>query len=343
MKAVSCVAVIVASMLFLACASCGEQSAEDYEKSLKDGKFNQEESLKALESNSEYKRQVAAEFLGKLGDSKVIPPLVRHMHNDPSIKVRKICLNALLSRNDAALVPEFIKILRQKAVYALGELRTDEGYNALLEMLADTEPEVRISAIQALGKFEKKEVLEKLAVLFGDENVTVAQEAAKTVAEVGQADAIDFLMTALDRDDVYMRRIAVSKLGEFKARKAAVSIIPLLESDNASLREDAARALGMMRERSAIEPLIKHITDPHPDVRRAVVEALGAIGGIEQLDELIALLEDGDSDVRELALDALIKMKVQSDSFKAKLQYMAVSDPHTRLREKAREALDAMK
>jgi HEAT repeat protein len=98
-----------------------------------------------------------------------------------------------------------------------------------------------------------------------------------------------------------------------------------------------------MRERTAIKPLIRLIKDPILDVRRAAVKALVNIGGIEELDELIALLDDSDNKVREYALEGLVQMKAQSEALKAKLRYMATSDPYTDLREKAKAALEQMK
>ncbi len=354
MKLVSPVAVIVVAMSVLVCFSCAEESGEKLEKEFRSGKFDQEKSLAALESNVEYTRQVAAEWLAKLGNKKVEKPLIRHMHTDESDIVRKICLNGLMVRfseaKDNSIVPEFIKALeqkdnnlRQKAAFALGQVRSDDGYKALLGMFKDTAPEVRVEAIKAIGKFGKTEALAELAKLYEDE-VSVRRVAVDTIAEIGGPDAIDLLIPALGNSDFAVKKTAVEKLGEMKARKAAPHIIPVLKANNSSLRIAAAKALGTMRDRSAIPALIDLLTDPNFEVRREVVDALGKIGGIEQLDKLIALLDDSDSGVRELALDALVKMKVQgNDALKAKLHFMATQEPNTFLREKAKQVLEQMK
>ena len=357
MRFTVCITVLVMAALLPVCIGCGQKSGEQLQQAIDDGKFNQEEVLQALESESEYRRQVAAEFLAKLGDKAVVKPLIKHMHTDASVKVRKICLNGLLLRakekgpgaDAETLIPEFITMLkaedtnlRQKAIFALGEMRNDDGYKAILEMLKDKAAEVRVEAVKALAKFEKKEALAELVKLYDDE-ASVRRVAVETIAKIGGPDSVDLLIPALENDDYTVKRIAVDELGRMKARKAAPKIVPLLEADNSSLREAAANALGIMRERTAIKPLIKLIKDPILDVRRAAVKALVSIGGIEELDELIALLDDGDNKVREYALDGLVQMKAQSEALKAKLRYMATSDPYTDLREKAKVALDAMK
>lgn len=356
MRLVSFLTVAAAAALACACVSCGEESGTKLQEEFMSGKFDQEKSLAALESTLEYKRQVAAEFLAKLGDEKVVAPLAKHMHTDTSIKVRKICLNGLLERyknkKDNSIVPEFIKALqeqqdtnlRQKAVFALGELQTDDGYKTLLEMLKDKAPEVRKTAVEALAKFKKTEALKELGKLYEDEDVSVRREAVDTIAKIGGPDAVELLIPALANSDFAVKKTAIVKLGEMKARKAAPDIIPLLKADNASIREVAAIALGNIRERAAVGPLCELFTDENLDVRRAAVEAAGKIGGIEVVDALIPLLDDGDNLVREFALDALVKRKIQgNEALKAKLRYMAQSDPYTTLREKAKEALEKIK
>jgi HEAT repeat protein len=237
MRLVTFIAVAVAAMLLSVCIGCGEQSGEDLKKQIEDGRFNQEEALQAIESASEYRRQVAAEFLAKLGDKKVIKPLIKHMHKDPSMKVRKICLNGLLARakekgpgaDVETLVPEFIETLkgedanfRQKGVFALGELRTEDGYKAILEMLKDKAAEVRVETVKSLAKFGKKEALAELVKLYDDE-ASVRRVAVEKIAEIGGPDAIDLLIPALQNDDYSVKRMAVDELGKMKAQRKTSS------------------------------------------------------------------------------------------------------------------------
>jgi len=357
MKVITGIALIfgfVAAVLF--CISgCGGKSAEEIQKDIKKGKFEQGEVLGALESESFYRREVAAQALADYGDKEVIKPLIKHMHTDKAESVRKMCLSGLLERDDVTaemFVPELIKVMkeqkddniRQKAVFALGEKRNEEGYKMLLEALKDAAAEVRVEAVRALAKFQKKEALNELGKMFEDEDVSVRRAAVDTIAAIGGPDAIDLMIPALSNSDYAVQKTAVEKLGELKARKAGPNIVPLLNIDNASLRESAAKTLGILRERTAVKPLIVLLKEEQNiDTKRAVTEALGKIGGPEVVDEITSLLDDGDNQIRELALDALVHMKAESEEFKAKLRYMSTSDPYTQLRQKAKEALDKMK
>ena len=336
MKLMTRGAAIVAVVL-LACISYAQE----------EGRFDQQECLTALESNSEYRRQVAAEFLAKLGDSEAVAPLVRHMHNDSSVKVRKICLMGLLARgkehDDKTLVSEFIKLLdaddtnlRQKAVFALGELRTGEGYNALLPMLEDSAPEVRVEAINALARFNKKETLAEFAGLLTDEDRSVRRTAVRAIAEGGGSKE---LVLALENDDPSVVQTALEGLGRLKTKDAVDLIIPILYHENASLRVAAAKALRLIGGPAATAALIRLLTDENPEVRRIAVEGSGPNTGADTVEQLISLLDDRDAAVREAAIDALVEMKVSSDSFKKKLRYLAAHDPYTTIREKAGMAL----
>jgi HEAT repeat protein len=247
------------------------------------------------------------------------------------------------------LVPEFIKVLehedtglRQKAVIALGEIRTEEGYKALLGMLNDSAPEVRVEAINSLVEFGRTEVIPGFAKLYEDKDSSVRRAAVEAIARTGGKDAVDFLIPALKNDDPTVVIIALEALGRLKAKKAAPHIIPLLEHENASVRVAAARALGLIGEPSAAKALIKLLNDENDDVRKAAVPPMIAIGPADLADHLMPLLDDPDYEIRLLALDALIEMKVDTEAFREKLRYIAGNDTHTRLRKKARQVLAQM-
>ncbi len=343
--------VVATGVSLLVCSACGSESVEEFKEKIDRGKFDQPDALEALESGGEYKREVAAGYLAMYGNEQVIPVLVKHMHNDPSAQVRKTCLIGLLSLNKDFIVPEFIKALgdkdegiRQKAVFALGKVRTEEGYAAAVGMLAASEAEIRLTAVEAVTNFGKQESLDELRKLYDDEDSAVRRAAVEKVAELAPANkAADYMIPALESPDYAIKRIAVDKLGDLKAKSAAGALIPMLKIENAALREAACVALGKMRAHEAAKDLIELFKDGDQEVRRAAAEALGRVGTGEYSAELIALLDEGDGAVREVALDALVRLRVREASFMAKLRYMANNDPHTKLREKAKKALEELK
>jgi HEAT repeat protein len=341
------------------CLSCGEKSAKQMQEEIEGGKYDEAMCLDAIESDSFYKREVAAQNMGKYGSKKVVKPLIKHLHKDPENSVRRMCLNGLIDRvkrkEDKAedLVPEFIKVfkakddvLRQRAVEALGDIRIEEGFKALPEMLKDPSPEVRTAAILALAKYEEKvdEVLPLLHGLIKDKEPMVVRKAVKAMADIGQKAAVGALVEALDSDDAQTLTIAIKELGKVRALEGVEKLIELLKSDKYTIRIEAAQALGEIRDERAKEPLRLLCNDQNDEVRKAAVSAIGKMGGGAEFEEmLLQQLDSNDVDMRIRALNALENAKVNSDAFKVKLKIMMDHDANTALRQRAKELLEKIK
>jgi HEAT repeat protein len=344
--------------LTMLCVSCGEKSPSQMQEDIDKGRYDEAMCLEAIEADSYYRREVAALNMGKYGTKKVVKPLLKHMHSDPQDSVRRICLNGLIDRvkrnEDKAedMVPEFIKVfkakddvLRQRAVEALGDFRTEEGYKALPEMLKDPKPEVRIAAINALAKFEDKkdEVLPKIYELLKDKEPEVTREVVTNLAKIGEKAAVSMLVEALDSDDTVTQTYAIKELGKLKALEAADKMIELLKSDKYTVRVLAAEALGEIRDQKAVKPLGELLNDQNDEVRKAAVTAIGKMGGAELEDMLIQQLDSNDIDMRSRALEALDATKCNSEAFKVKLRIIIQHDASQDMRNRAKELLDRIK
>ncbi len=331
------------------------------------GEFDQEECLKALESESYYRREVAAQALAAHGDLKVVKPLIEHMLNDPVVSVRKMCLNSLVMRKEKSAIPYIIQglkdkdvVFRQRACHALGEMRTEEGYKALVGALKDSSEEVRAGAVEALANFGTDSVFPEFAKLFEDKSLIVRRVAVRKIAEIGGEKAVEHLIGALNNSDFTVISTAIKGLDKLKARKAVPHIIPILDHENASLRATAAGMLGRMPGPKSLNALFLRLErDESGAVRKALIEAFSIMAFAEAerrrvvktlaappgstVDDLqgkvIKFLDDSDAEIRELALDALIKANVKTDLFKGKLRYISEHDPVTSLRVKAKSAL----
>lgn len=358
MRIAGVIALAGALALSVFCVSCGEKSASQMKEEIEGGKYDEAMCLEAIESDSFYKREVAAQFMGKYGSKKVVKPLLKHLHNDPHDSVRRMCLNGLIDRvkrnedKPEDLVAEFIKVfkakddvLRQRAVEALGDFRSEEGYKALPEMLKDPKPEVRIATVNALAKYEdrKDDVLPKIYELLKDKEPQVTREVVKNLAKIGQKAAASMIIEALDSEDTVTQTYAIKELGKLKALEAADKIIELLKSDKYTVRVLAAEALGEIRDQKAVKPLGELLSDQNDEVRKAAVTAIGKMGGAELEDMLIQQLESNDIDMRSRALEALEATKCNSEAFKVKLRIIIEHDASQNLRNKAKELLDKIK
>lgn len=351
----------VAGILALStlCLSCGEKSASQMKEEIEGGKYDEPMCLEAIESDSFYKREVAAQNMGKYGSKKVVKPLLKHLHKDPEDSVRRMCLNGLVDRvkrkedKPEDLVPEFIKVfkakddvLRQRAVEALGDIRIEEGFKALPDMLKDPSPEVRTAAIASLAKYEDRadEVLPLLHELLKDKEPMVVRKTVKAMADIGQKAAVGALVEALDSDDTVTLTIAITELGKLRAVEAAEKIIELLKSEKYTIRILAAEALGEIRDERAKKPLFDLCKDQNDEVRKAAVSAIGKMGGgAEFEDMLLEQLDSNDVEMRSRALNALEAAKCHSDAFKVKLRIIIEHDASQDMRNRAKELLDKIK
>ena len=344
--------------LSMMCVSCGEKSPSEMKADIEEGKYDEAMCLEAIEADSYYRREVAAQSMSKYGSKKVVKPLIKHMHNDPQDSVRRICLNGLVDRvkrnEDKAedLIPELVKVfkskdavIRERAVEALGDIRTDEGFKALPEMLKDPKPEVRIATVKALAKYEdrKDEVLPKIYELLKDKEPQVTREVVLNLAKIGQKAAVSMLIEALDIEDTVTKSYAVKELGKLKALEAADKIIEILKSDKYTMRILAAEALGEIRDQKAVKPLGELLNDQNDEVRKAAVTAIGKMGGAELEDMLIQQLDSNDVDMRSRALEALEATKCNSDAFKVKLRIIIEHDASQDMRNRAKALLDKIK
>lgn len=125
----------------------------------------------------------AAHALGRLGDSKAIPPLLS-IAQTPQDELRITVFEALAKLRASEAVPSARKALsdtnhrvRRWAGVLLKEVGAREALPDLRQALSDPDPGVRLQAAQAIEKMKDQESIEKL-------RETLQQETNKEVREV---------------------------------------------------------------------------------------------------------------------------------------------------------------
>jgi HEAT repeat protein len=102
-------------------------------------------------------------------------------------------------------------ILRERAVWALGQLGDPEALTALISVANNDMVTVRTEAIKALGEFTDDSALDTLlGIVLDDKDRDARIEAARTAARIGNPRALYALDRVKYDDDVYVRR-AVEK------------------------------------------------------------------------------------------------------------------------------------
>ncbi len=266
------------------------------------GALTVEPLIATLQDNTKnkYARELAAEVLEKLGDTRAIEPLIAALQ-DKEGDVRAAAAKALEKFGDSRAIEPLIAALQDKegdvraaAAKALAKIGDDRAIEPLIAALRDTDSKVRESAMEALkridrdwyrSKWAKKQVPDFISAL-RDKNKEVRETAAELLKEI--------------EPEWSKGEPAKRQLPEF---------IAALHHKAWEVREGAAQALGAIGDARAVEPLILSLGDEDWEVRKASAKALGEIGDARAVEPLIAALQDKESGVRESAGEALKKIR----------------------------------
>ena len=263
---------------------------------------------------------------------------VKSIDEDP---VRRSAL--YLASPSPKLRREGIKMLRKLA-------RSDpEARQALLEMLADPDPDIRREAIDAAADLKDAEAASAIAALFSDQDPRVRADAIQAAAKMLGKLAINDNGTAaaslaqhLADPDAEVRRRAAGALGDLKARGSMPSLLKLLEDPEGRVREEAIASLGKIGDPSAAAAL-KAMYRPG-----AGRESLEIAAALKQLGDTGPLLEEIrrlgreaiESTAEETRREAIRGLSRHARAESREIFTKALEDPSPRVR---KEAEDAMK
>jgi cyclophilin family peptidyl-prolyl cis-trans isomerase len=231
--------------------------------------------MQLLSNQSPAVRKRAALAAGRIGDEGAVKSLSYVLERDSDVSVRAM------------------------AAFALGEIESETGADALIAVLKNTSApiEIRARAIEGLGKIA----------------AALPREREARQHEVGAAilDALKFELGRTTKDT------SVALLGLTAALRsrppdAGPVIVGFLSNSNPRVRADAANALARLRLKEGIEQLRKLTSDVDPIVRANAVRVLGISEDKQSYDTLLALAtNDKDSRVRVNAIRALASLKDQ--------------------------------
>jgi aminopeptidase N len=218
-------------------------------------------------------------------------------------------LEATLKKKDEAW------FVRAEAAQALGQIRSQECFEALSRAVSVEHPKVRRAVVDALSRFRTipaVDLLKKLALK--DASYVVEAEAARALGKTKQPSAFETLVDVLDRpswadiisvgaidglaalrDDRGLPHVvARTRYGHpARTRRAAVMALPKLASDrkcrealedllddvDTMLRLDVARALGELGDAKARTRLRERLeVELDPRVRRRIRESIRDLG-----------------------------------------------------------------
>ncbi|GBC71031.1 Aminopeptidase N [Candidatus Calditenuaceae archaeon HR02] len=281
-----------------------------------------EQHIKVLESDEHvYCRVLAARALGRLGGAKAVEALKRSVLGDRFWGVSA------------------------EAAKALGELRTEEAKNALIEALSIvTDTKVKRSICEALGNFRGYDVVEALSKILsnGEESYYVRQAAATSLGKTKKEGVYEILLRHIDTPS-HASAITVGVLrglAELGGEEALKTLMRYAEADKQStVRAAAIASLGKFPgRREVVEVLRQYARDPNYRVRRAVVAACRELLS----SEAIGILEDvAQNDVYEMnrraARDAAERIR---KSLEKGIEYKELREELERIKEENRRLVE---
>ncbi|MBK5189981.1 MAG: HEAT repeat domain-containing protein [Methanosarcinales archaeon] len=132
-------------------------------------------------------RAKAVEALGKIGDARVVEPLMQAL-KDEHWDVRRKAVWALGNMGEIAVEPLMQALkdehwdVRRKAAWALGNIGDVRGVEPLIHALRDEYADVREDAAWALGNIGDARSVEPLIHALRDEYADVRRQAARSLA-----------------------------------------------------------------------------------------------------------------------------------------------------------------
>jgi len=256
-------------------------------------------------------RQAAVIALGRIGDTRAVPALVRVLASDRDLVIpaagalAKIgdrgafeALLELISNSDAAV--------RQAAVAAINSLGHPEMPKRALTLLSDPDPRVRESAVRIAGYFGYAECSELLLERCRDKDENVRRAAIEHIPYIEDERGIPTLADALENETPRVRASAAQALAQVEPAAAMSHLLCALDDEDQWVRYFAARSIGRHGYPEGLDALGRLAkSDPATHVRIAAMESLGGIGGPRAVAVLASLVDSDDPDLTRAALSGL--------------------------------------
>jgi cyclophilin family peptidyl-prolyl cis-trans isomerase/HEAT repeat protein len=232
--------------------------------------------MQLLSNQSPVVRKRAALAAGRIGDEGALRSLTYVLERDTDTSVRAM------------------------AAFAIGEIESETGANALIAVLKNTSapPEIRARAIEGLGKIA----------------AALPREQEARQRELGAA-ILDALKFELDRPIRGVPDTSVPLLGLTAALRArppdaGPTIARFLSNPNPRVRAGATNALARLRLKDGVEQLRTLASDIDPIVRANALRVLGLSEDKQSYATLLShATDDKDSRVRVNAIRALASLK----------------------------------
>lgn len=281
----------------------------------------------------------AAEALGKLNASHVVPQLLESLKNDPDGELKTAIVKTLGEIKSPASIPALLEIaehrpehmiidnnedwddwwdMQQQAVIALGKMKVQEAIKVLQNLLEtddvlDIENEI-LKALVSIGKAGESSVIEYLK----SGPAHTRRRAAFALSFSSSAESLKALTSAFTDSSDEVRLNALQALVDRKAVKYLPAIELLKKDRSEKVRQAAIVAFNILSaEVEAKNPSAQSnerlLNDPDANVRSTYLESLQAddiqLNDEELLEHITTALNDKGEQVILAAIPLVLKLK----------------------------------
>jgi HEAT repeat protein len=302
---------------------------------------------KALQADLPELRMAAANALGSLGKTDVLPQLLDALEDDDP-RVRARAARAAGKLDDARACDDLIRRLedpkaevRREAANALGQLGNRQALNALLTMFDDDRPVIRRIAVGAMGNFGNARPVEGLVEALSDDDPSVRRTAVYSIIE---------LLSNVPTDQSHqIRETVVEQLSATDDASVVVPMVDILEESTQSRqRRNTAWLLGRVVTQDSdgygrvVKALVETLEDDDQMTSQFAATSLAEIGGTQVESRLLKIVDDDGrpTDVRAQAVFTL--GKVGGERTRKRLDDLIDNTEDEQIRKKAFSAISKL-
>lgn len=206
---------------------------------------------------------------------------------------------------------------KRKAIYALGNTKSTDAIDPLLQLLKNPEENAAIKreAVAALGRIGGDKAYQTLVSVLQnkDEPKEIRAKAVQALAQFDRPDVVSIFIPVLkSTDEKILQTQLIQALGQFDSPQAIDALLTILRPDAKGQQQvGAIMALGRLRAESAVGPLLQLLkSDSTPNIQRAIVGALALIDDSKAAGPLATLLgKTEDSRLQVEIIKALAKFR----------------------------------
>jgi HEAT repeat protein len=240
--------------------------------------MNRETALRELtQGNPELQRR-AARVLGRWADDQVLVALVQALQS-PHREIREAATDTLLEIGDLRTVRLLIPLLRSSVPAVRNSARlllqrlAKAAPEILVDLSRDPDARMRIFAANIMTESADHELAQPLIEMLDDSDENVRDAAVVGLGRLGAPEAIQRLELFASDGSSWTRFSAIDALSQIDAPEAMRALLRLLDQVALELQEPIVDALGRLGFPEAIGPLLQKLEDC-PSLRPVIVGVL---------------------------------------------------------------------